>query len=525
MFEKNYSAILESSLLLAIGMFSIVLGLLSFESQVIILAFIVVLVVWVIVWDKGKDFAFLFFLLFFIGYFQGIASKIGGDRIPQSLWGLTKYEIIGVMLISLIARLMTGHVHRTTMTLRKWMWLWVINCFFFCLFMVEAIEADPSYSPILTIQSFGLGNMLLMVLTYYSVTKNQVDIALKLLVWSGIVAAIAGVCQRIFIHELLALVLADKSQMNFLSNTPTFEGFRAFSFFDTHHAFSAFLIFACVALQILRLQKKVRPLYYWLSMGVLWAGFAVTFNFTNIISCLIVLMIIGVLENQKKGISFPRAFLRQAFSWRSLALVFLGLLVAFSASATMRERLISVLDVSESSFTSDIPGAGRSLFLRLQGTWNGTAALASHPAGLGLWLTPFSQWGDRYARYGSYFSNRGELFTGDEWFLFLAVQIGLPLFLLYAALYLLPIAYGWKNCRHFHNSELRILANGMLALMIVTFLAGASNSPILVFSPTNFLIWAAAGVLMKAKSWDDQLFLAERSQYFREDDIGQDVFN
>jgi len=72
-------------------------------------------------------------------------------------------------------------------------------------------------------------------------------------------------------------------------------------------------------------------------------------------------------------------------------------------------------------------------------------------------------------------------------------------------LFIIPIYVGWKQRKRILNPEISALSNGLLALMIATFIAGVSNSPILAFAPSNLLIWGVAGVLMKLSSWDIDL--------------------
>jgi hypothetical protein len=100
------------------------------------------------------------------------------------------------------------------------------------------------------------------------------------------------------------------------------------------------------------------------------------------------------------------------------------------------------------------------------------------------------------------------LFSGDAWFLWLVVQLGLLFGILYLLLFLIPIVYGWKMKNRIQDNSLRIVFNGILALLIVTFIGGISNSPVLVFPPTNLFFWAAVGLLFKIPSWDHAMVKA-----------------
>lgn len=457
----------------------------------------------------GRDFELLFLVLFFIGYFQGSLSNLLGDNLPPSIWGLSKYAILGMMVVGYALRLTGGKRLAFSQPMLFWLGVWVLNWVMLSFFMIEAMNVSQLYNPILTIQIFGIGNMLLGIIVYLWARPRSVQLALRLLVWTGIVAALWGVIQRLIGPGALAslgfnlsggmfFLAANMPETGFLDLTG---GFRAFSFFDSHHAFSAFLILSVMALQILRAQQRVGRRTYLISMAVMWSGFAVTFNLTNILTGLMALMLFALLERSKRK-SITRVLLNKRMWKTAISAAILGAVIVF-AIEPFRDRVVGAFDVRQDSST-----AGGSLAYRLEGLTSGVQAIVDYPLGFGLWLSPQSltmttsdPFGE-YARVNGYFASRQVFFSGDNWFQWLMVQVGLPGFALYSLLFIIPIYVGWKQRKRIRDPELSVLSNGLLALMMATFIAGVSNSPILAFAPSNLLIWGVAGVLMKIPIWD-----------------------
>lgn len=467
-------------------------------------------IVWVASLKLGRDFELLFLAVFGIGYVQGLVIKLAGSSIPQSLWGLLKYGLILLMVVGYAARVALGERPLVNRTMLTWLVVWLLNWAMLGALMLEAVQASPLYTPIGTIQVFGVGNMLLGVMAYFRVRPKEIEHGLRLLTGAGVLAAVFGVAQRLAGPDRLAALGLLKGNFLFLSaSTPETGfldlagGFRAFSFFDSHHAFSAFLILSVAALQILYMRGKMRRSAYLAAMAAMWAGLAVTFNLTNIFSCLAMLTLAVVLERADRLHSIKRALLSRRL-WQAAFLVLVISVIVVMSVGALRDRFISIFDVRFGT-----AGAGASLAGRLMVLTSGIQAVVDYPLGFGLYLNPptfdISELVGRYARVNGYFESRGMLFTGDNWFQWLMVQIGLPGFLLYATLFLIPISSGIKQRKRVQSRELRSLLNGLLALLIVTFIAGISNSPILVFPPSNLLIWVAAGVLMKLPSWDAEL--------------------
>lgn len=469
-------------------------------------------IIWLASLQSGRDFERLFLVLFFIGYFQGFLSIRLGDSVPQTVWGLSKYGILGMMVIGCTLRLADGK--RTALSKRMLLWLgvWAVNWVMLALFMIEAMNVSKFYSPILTIQIFGIGNMAVGILTYLRARPQSVQMALRLLVWTGVVAAIWGVIQRLIGPSALAslgfqvsggffFLSANMPETGFLD---VVGGLRAFSFFDTHHAFSAFLILSVMALQILRTQRRIGRWAYLISMVIIWSGFAVTFNLTNALTAVIALVFFALLEQSKRK-SISRVLLNKRL-WRSALSVAVFSAVIVFTIVPIRNRILGAFEVSKSAST-----AGGSLAYRLEGFVAGLQAIVDYPLGFGLWLSPLSLSGatidpfGEYARVNGYFASKQVFFSGDNWFQWLMVQVGLPGFALYSLLFIIPIYVGWKQRKRILNPEISALSNGLLALMIATFIAGVSNSPILAFAPSNLLIWGVAGVLMKLSSWDIDL--------------------
>jgi hypothetical protein len=470
-------------------------------------AAILMLGLWLALLRTGRDFEVLFLLLFAIGYFQGIISILASERIPASIWGWSKYALLGLIMVGYILRVLSGKPIKMNRLMRTWLILWILNCMMFGVLMLEAYHADSRYSFIATIQTFGIGNMILAVEVYLLATPVQTCRFLKLLMWSGVAAALFGIVQRLLGAERLAAFGLNVSGGFFFLSTENLDtnfldlanGFRPFSFFDSHHGFSAFLILAIVALQIIRLRKEINRIQYWIWMTVLWAGMAVTFNLTNLLTGALILIIFGILEYSQRVKSAMRIFLSKRF-WKSVTIIAIASMIAVITIPQFRDRITGIFDVHQA--------AGSSLYYRQQGFAAGVQAVIDYPFGFGLLLNSFNDpipGLTGYARVTGYFEEHNIFFSADTWFQWLMVQIGILGFCLYAALLFLPVFWGWRQSPKIRDPQLRVLMNGVTALMTGVFVAGISNSPLLIFAPSNLLIWAAAGMLMKIPSWDAEL--------------------
>jgi hypothetical protein len=395
--------------------------------------------------------------------------------------------------------------------MRLWLGTWLLNLIVFTLLIGEALVTEPRYNGIGAIQNFGIGNMLLCIMVYFDSNQRQVHTALKIFVWFGVIAALFGIIQRLlgppFLFSL-GFDLYDPSSFAFLSsiNMETRhrdieKGFRAFSFFASHHAFSAFLILSTLCLQILRLQKKISSAIYVMILGIFLGGFIVTFNLTNLISCIIILTFIAFLQHAKKLKGLFKVFLKKSVL-RNMAVFIIISACAMIFIEPLRDRIAGIFEISEYN-----AGAGGSLYHRVNYISNGLTALSEHPLGLGLTLQQISDPKSNLSGYArkNYFEENNLSFSGDSWFLWLLVQLGLPFGILYFLLFLIPLIVGWKQRNAIKNKDLEVIFHGILALLFVTFLGGISNSPILVFPPNNLFIWAAVGLLIKIPSWDRDL--------------------
>ncbi|MBX3012082.1 MAG: hypothetical protein KF832_11275 [Caldilineaceae bacterium] len=466
---------------------------------------------WFVLLGSGRDFEILLLGLFLIGYFQGYGAKLLGESIPQSIWGGAKYGLLGLMLLGYVARVLQGTRVKMNIAMRLWLVTWFLFGIVATFLMVEAYLANGNYSPIGTIQQFGIVNMSLAFLVYLRAKPTQIDRWLQLLIWAGIVAACFGIVQRVLgparlsmlgissdtLLASMAFLPADNPETGFLDLE---KGLRVFSFFDTHHAFSGFLVLSILALQIQKLRNRVKGSFYWPSMALMWAGMTVTFNLTNLLTCLLTLSMLTILQHGGRFVSLLRIASSKRFWQIGIALFFI-LLITVVAYSPLRNRLVGIFDVRQGSST-----AGGSFAYRLEGLVSGIHAIIDYPLGFGLYLN--STYGgqtnpelNHYARVDGYFTSRGVFFSGDNWFQWLMVQIGLPGFILYASLFWIPIGWGWYWRNRLRNRDWRIIAHGCLALLIVVFVAGISNSPILAFPPANLLFWAMVGLLIKAPVW------------------------
>jgi len=469
------------------------------------------LALWLILLSSGRDFEILLLGLFLIGYFQGYATKLLGEGLPQSIWGVIKYGLLGLMLLGYGAKVLQGQPVKVNIAMRLWLVIWFLFWIIVAFLMAEAYLANGSYRPIGTIQQLGIINMSLAFLVYLRAKPTQIDRWLKVLIWAGIVAACFGIIQRVLGPVRLSMLGISSdvllTSMAFLpANNPETgfldleQGLRVFSFFDTHHAFSGFLVLSILALQIQQLRGRVKRSFYWFGMAIMWAGMTVTFNLTNLLTCLLTLSIFTILQRGGRLISLLRIVSSKRF-WQISVSMFFIILITIATYAPLRNRLVGIFDVRQGSAS-----AGGSFAYRLEGLVSGIQAIIDYPLGFGLYLN--STYGgqtnpelNHYARVDGYFTSRGVFFSGDNWFQWLMVQIGLPGFALYAALFLVPIWWGWRWRNRIRNPDWRIIVHGCLALLIVIFIAGISNSPILAFPPANLLFWAMVGILLKAPVW------------------------
>jgi hypothetical protein len=462
---------------------------------------------WLYLLRTGRDFNVLLLGLLLIGYFQGYVDKVTGGALPGMIWGVSKYAILGLMLIGLVLRLAQKPVVNVSAAMRLWILVWAAFCLCLVGLMVEAKLVEPLYNPIASVQSFGIGNMVLAIILYFEARERYLPTWLRVLTWLGIFAALFGIVQRLLGPSRLSLVGIPQSvlirSMAFLGANTAETGYldletglRAFSFFDTHHAFSAFLVLAILSLLVLNSRRLVRRSTFRFGMVVLGFGLVVTFNLTNILSTILVLVVFVFLQRGGR-LSTVGRILKSKRTWQAVIVTAVGIALVVAVSATVRNRILGAFDVRQGS-----SGAGGSLAYRLEGFVSGAQAMVDYPLGFGLFLSatgsieagsPLS----RYARINGYFAERQVFFSGDNWFQWLSVQVGLPLFLLYLLLFILPITAGWLWRNRHPPGLLRSTLHGCLALTLVVFVGGISNSPILAFPPSNLLFWGAVGLMMR----------------------------
>jgi O-antigen ligase len=98
---------------------------------------------------------------------------------------------------------------------------------------------------------------------------------------------------------------------------------------------------------------------------------------------------------------------------------------------------------------------------------------------------------------GDYFAQNNIGFSADAWFLWLIVQFGIPGFLLYIATLVVPLSSGYRTLRRTADSQEKRLNAGLVAYFVTVIVGGISNSPTLVYSPSNLILWACAGLLLQ----------------------------
>ena len=516
--ERNNSSTHLRRFVIGLG----VIGLLVTSTALLIYSALMVLLVavglcclicWLLLLRSGRDFNVLLLCLLLIGYFQGYVDKVIGDQLPGMIWGLAKYGIIALMCTGLLLRLMQRPAARIAPVMKIWIAVWGMVCLCIAMLMVEAKLVEPLYSPISTVQSFGIGNMVLAILVYFEARSKDLHRWLWIVLWLGVVAALFGMVQRLLgpnnlSHLGISMdVLLSPESMAFLgADTPETghrnleAGFRAFSFFDTHHAFSAFLVLSILALQVLRSERSVDVRFYWVGMSMLFAGLAVTFNLTNILSAFIALGFVSFLQ-RGGSLGAIRRILRSGRVWQTVVVVLLGLMLLFVSSTTFRERISGAFEVRKGA-----SGAGGSLAYRLEGFVGGLEAALDYPLGFGLFLNSTQNWTspnlNRYVRINGYFQEKNIFFSGDNWFQWLMIQVGLPVFFLYALLFVIPLISGWHWRNQMRKGIFRSTLYSCLALTFIVFVGGISNSPILTFPPSNVIFWAAVGLLVKLPVWN-----------------------
>jgi hypothetical protein len=462
---------------------------------------------WFVLWKKEKDFEFVFILLYVIGLFQGIIDKVVAisSVLPTStIWGPLKYSLLLLMIGGTSLRLIRKKRFIINTGMKIWIGVFVLTWGMFAALMIEARSAEPRFLPTNTLQNYGIVNMLMCVIVYLNVKQTHINTFLKILTWSGIVAALVGVVQIILGPVRLVSMginVLDANSFASLAADDVGEGFvnllRTFSFFASHHGFSAFLIIAIMGLQVLRFSRNVTKRSSVIGMTIMWIGMATTFNLTNILFCTMTLMLFVYLHYTNATLALQRIFLRKTF-WKTILLILVILPIVLATVEPVRKRVFGAFDFREGA-----QSAGGSLYLRHIYISNGIQALMNHPLGLGLNLSVInnSKYDMKGYSRGDYFSEQNLGFSADCWFLWLFVQLGVFGFLLYILCFLIPIIWGWSQREKIANAESMILFYGLLSLLVFTIIAGISNSPTLVYSPSNLLIWAAAGLLMKVPSW------------------------
>ena len=465
-------------------------GILSVSGLVIMILFVVkpsvllagclaILFISIIAWTiKTKhDFQAVFLLLFIIGFFQGFIDKlkiIFPFLPPDSLWGPLKYLLMSLLLFKYLSRFFIKNRLSLNNGMQLWLGTWLLNVVVFTLLIGEAMFTEPKYNGIGAIQNFGIGNMLLCMIVYFDANQRQVHTALKMFVWFGVLAALFGIFQRLLGPQSLfafGFDLYDPGSFAFLNSTnmetrhmDIEKGFRAFSFFTSHHAFSAFLILSTLSLQILRLQKKISSTIYLMILCIFLGGFIVTFNLTNLISCILILMLVAFLQYAKRFKGLFKVFLRKSVL-RNTAVLFVIAVLTIVSIEPLRDRFAGIFEISDYN-----AGAGGSLYHRIEFISNGLTALSENPFGLGLTLKQIADPSSPLSGYArkNYFEENNLSFSGDSWFLWLLVQLGLPFGILYFLLFLIPIMVGWRFRNSINDKELEVIFHGTFALLFIT---------------------------------------------------------
>jgi hypothetical protein len=431
--------------------------------------------------------------VFMIGYLQGAIELF--VELPIDL-GVLKYALLLGGGALWAARIMISGRCKVSRRIFGFILLSVLFYSLFVHMLVRSLAVgDVDRASIIEMISlWGALNIPLAPLVYSDLRSlTTIYRFLRVLVWLGVFAAVIGIIQYLLGPDRLLALGIDVYSMQFalLRSDQVFE-FRAFSVFPTHYEFASFMVVGILAKSVLQLRARCRPGPRSLAIFfLLFGGLLVTFNVTL---WLVLVSAVGVmlLGWWGKGV---RTFRSKRVYKLALAALILGLL-AMVVIPPFRERILGIF-----AFKSGAVGtAGKSLYYRTMILGNSLNLIREFPGGLGPSI---------HSVILRLQEQRGWLLvTSDAFFMWLALVGGLPLLFCYLSFLVWPLWVSFRRRGAVPAPERPLFWALWAWLFIGVVLGGVSNSAFLNGTPTNLLVWASIGVLLKMTDWRHTQFEA-----------------
>jgi hypothetical protein len=362
----------------------------------------------------------------------------------------------------------------------------ILMIIFYFVYLIRILIPSPTSDQLkYQISLWGVLNLPL-VLLFYGDTKNLRPIYsfIKLIIRLGMIASIFGLIQFILGPDRLVTLGINVYKLKYsffdLSNVNTF---RVFSTFPSHYEFASFMVIAILAKLILHLHRREWPkIGDVLVFFLLLIGLAITYNVTlwlTLLGC-----IVCILIGWSGGKNIRRLFLHKKIITISI-FALISIVMIFSLIAPVRERIVGIFNVSPAASLT----AGASLFWRIQIFHNLINLIKEFPLGLG---TIVQNQVTLLQTSRGYF-----IITSDVYLAWLCLIGGIPLFFLYLLLFFVPIIKAFLH-RKVINDEDKALFWGIFSVLFVgVLLGGFSNSALTNSTPSNLLVWASIGVLLR----------------------------
>jgi len=462
-----------SSLILVVSIGAILIG---FEQLPLIALGVFVLLIVTPIIVRGFFASMLF--LFLISLVIPLLARFGPVGLAN-FQSLGKLGILGVSVSLWALSVLDGRSLKMSRPMAWFAIAWVVSFGFFLLrSLMDLSNGIASQDVISSFQRFGFAYILLAIVTYDRLRDLRWVVGfLRLLVICGIPVAIFGIFQWIVGPDALQAI-GMKNLTNVVDDFGyySYSGmslFRAFSTLSNHGDLAAFMIITILATLTLYWMGRLRLVWTILATGVMGVGLLVTQNVTGLVVLVCVLALVVWLVGQYNGKRKKASFRR----WRQILLFLLVLGVIFGVAFTNDEFRFRIV----SSFTL---GEGNpSLTSRFHILTTSLETFAAHPFGIGpdLEVLPNGV-------------------TMDVYLVFLLVTGGLPIFLFYIWLYVLPVLYGWRALRTLrYNGRLPYIFYCVLWAWVAVgaLIGGFTNSAVTTASPSNLIFWCGVGVLYK----------------------------
>lgn len=436
----------------------------------------------------SRSFLPIFGLVVIIGYLQGSAELF--FNLPVD-FGVIKYGLLfsgfawwGIRMTNLRRFANFSQLFRYVPLL-----LWILFYGLFLWTLARSIAGGVEFGDIYYgVSLWSVLNIpLLLVFFFETKSFDTIYSFLGVLIRLGWLAAVVGIVQFLLGPNRMFALGIDiyKIDFSFINAAGDALGvFRVFSLFPTHYEFASFMATCLVAQFTLQIRSGSRiNLVSGLSYCILFMGLAVTYNVTIWLLTLgiFLIMILGLSTIKKGGVISSQA----ARVARQLVLIVivgfpLGMLIP-----SIRFRVLGLFEISGTSYT-----AGGSLFWRLKIIQNTLELIREFP----LWGLGFSI---RSLLVEMQIARGWFLVTSDSFFLWLPLMGGVPLFLCFLLFLVLPLRAAYKYRDKIPKTERPLFWAIWSFLCVGVVFGGLSNSAILNGTPTNLLVWAGVGVLLK----------------------------